>query len=170
MILLGASGHAKAIIDILEKSKESIEFLVDGNPDIKSLMGYDVIHEAAFNPQSNQHLVISIGSNAIREKLAGKFAHCSFAIASHPSAILGRGVTLGEGTVVMDIVSFVRQTQESEIQCKSFLTDNGLLPEHTIPCPGKNGAECGTPMRLTVRKDSGTPSWRCNANRCKTRH
>ena len=38
MILFGASGHAKVIIDILLKAGEKVEYLVDANPAIARLM------------------------------------------------------------------------------------------------------------------------------------
>ena len=40
MILYGASGHAKVIIDILEDLGTPSDFLVDDNPSISSLLGY----------------------------------------------------------------------------------------------------------------------------------
>lgn len=69
----------------------------------------------------------------------------------------------------MDLVEFVKRTQDSEASCLSFLREYGLFPEESIPCPGKNGVACGANMKLRTRKDCGAPSWRCNSKKCKTR-
>ena len=100
MILYGASGHAKVIIDILEKSKEKVTLLVDKDPGIKELMGYPVVHESEFHFDGTEELIISIGDNHIRKKLAEKLG-CDFGWAIHPTAILGDDVSIGKGTVVM---------------------------------------------------------------------
>lgn len=99
MILFGASGHAKVILNILELSGESVSFLVDGNPNVKKLNGYPVIHESQFD-LAEEPLFISIGNNTIRKKLANKYSG-NYGRAIHPKSILDSNVEVGEGTVVM---------------------------------------------------------------------
>lgn len=100
MILFGASGHAKVIIDILEKQNIDIKFLVDANPKIRSLQSYEVKSEKEYSPKIEDEVIISIGSNSIRKKLAEKI-NSSFGWAIHPSSILGDDVSIGQGSVVM---------------------------------------------------------------------
>lgn len=100
MILIGASGHAKVIIDILEKSGQSIDFLVDANISIKELSGITVIHQDEYEAESRHELILSIGANSVRKRLAGLFA-TRFGKAIHPSVIVASEVEMGEGTVVM---------------------------------------------------------------------
>ncbi len=100
MILFGASGHAKVIIDILEKQDIDVDFLIDANPYIKSLQGYSVKLEANYLPNEEDEVIISIGSNKIRKQLAEKLM-MNFGWAIHPSVILGDEVSIGVGTVVM---------------------------------------------------------------------
>ncbi|WP_422006218.1 acetyltransferase [Roseivirga pacifica] len=100
MILIGASGHAKVIIDILEKSDVKVDYLVDANPDIKELVGYRVLNERGYVPLSEAEHIISIGANPIRKKLAEQF-EVPYGWAIHPDAILGDDVTVGQGTVIM---------------------------------------------------------------------
>ena len=38
MILYGASGHAKVIVDILETNGQKIDFIVDDNPSLTDLL------------------------------------------------------------------------------------------------------------------------------------
>ncbi|MFT4850397.1 MAG: sugar O-acyltransferase (sialic acid O-acetyltransferase NeuD family) [Sediminicola sp.] len=99
MILIGASGHAKVIIDILRLNNIQLECLVDAKPEIKELLGVPVQYEGAFN-FLGQDAVISIGSNKIRKELAEKYA-LNYIKAIHPSTILDTSVEVGHGTVVM---------------------------------------------------------------------
>ncbi len=100
MILFGASGHAKVIVDILEKCGESIEFLVDANSDIKFLQGYSVVQESKFNSDDKDEVIISIGDNATRKRVAENLNN-QFGWAIHPSVVLADDVSIGQGTVAM---------------------------------------------------------------------
>ncbi|OEK01619.1 acetyltransferase [Roseivirga sp. 4D4] len=101
MILFGASGHAKVIIDILEKQGVEVGFLVDANPEIKSLQSYRVINESEIDSYLlDQEIIISIGDNKIRKELSEQLKS-EFGWAVHPSSILGDDVTIGQGTVIM---------------------------------------------------------------------
>jgi acetyltransferase EpsM len=99
MFLYGASGHAKVIIDILELQGEPIEGIFDDNTSIDRLLEYSVeTFPKAFS--SSKHLIISIGDNYIRKKLA-TLVSASFGNAIHPSALLSRRSSYGVGTVIM---------------------------------------------------------------------
>ena len=100
MILFGASGHAKVILDILEKLDIEVPFLVDHNPKIKDLQGYEVIHEGDSRLIIDDNVIISIGSNAVRKAMANKLEY-EFGWAIHPSVIMGDDVTIGAGSVMM---------------------------------------------------------------------
>ena len=100
MILIGASGHAKVIIDILEKSKEEIGFLIDSNPTITELMGYQVLNDFPKDSTLQEEFIIAIGSNAIRKRISEE-QMLKYGWAIHPSAILGDDVSVGVGTVIM---------------------------------------------------------------------
>lgn len=96
MYLYGASGHAKVIIDILKAVGESINGLIDDNPEVEQLQGYAVEH--GYSGQTP--LIISIGSNFVRKKIAERIG-ANYGTAIHPSAIVSPTATIGEGTVVM---------------------------------------------------------------------
>jgi len=101
MILFGASGHAKVIIDILEKQGIHVDHLVDADPEIKSLQSYNVFHESSWNSESeDQEVIISIGNNKIRKQVTDRLKN-KFGWAIHPSAILGDEVSVGHGSVIM---------------------------------------------------------------------
>lgn len=96
MYLYGASGHAMVIMDILKANGFCIDGLVDDNPDRDELLGYPVYH----GKQDASPLIISIGSNKIRKRIAENYS-ATFGTAVHPSAIVSESAKIGEGTVVM---------------------------------------------------------------------
>lgn len=96
MYLYGASGHAMVIMDILKANGISIEGLVDDNPERNSLLGYPVFH----GKTDASPLIISIGNNNIRKKIAESY-FAEFGTVVHPSSIVSEHAQIGEGTVVM---------------------------------------------------------------------
>lgn len=101
MIIYGASGHAKVIIDIILSSiEEPIDYILDDNRSIKEILGIKVDHDLNDSMQV-KNAVIAIGNNKIRkdvsEKLSNKF--CKALI--HKSAVLSRDLKIGDGSVVM---------------------------------------------------------------------
>ena len=96
MFLYGASGHAKVIIDILRANNETIDGLFDDNDAIQYLLNYPVIHSSAVQGP----LIISIGNNKIRCKIAGSL-FVEFGKAIHPLSIISETVNIGVGSVIM---------------------------------------------------------------------
>jgi len=96
MYLYGASGHAKVIVDILRAINEPIEALFDDNETIHRLLDYPVLPSV----EVKGPLIISIGNNNIRKKIAEQ-VNVKFGKAFHPSAIISATTTIDEGTVVM---------------------------------------------------------------------
>jgi sugar O-acyltransferase (sialic acid O-acetyltransferase NeuD family) len=96
MYLCGASGHAKVIIDILENSNIPIEALFDNDLSITELCGYPIIH----SNHLKSPLIISIGNNKIRKKIASS-TNVNFGQAIHNSAIISKNTKIGDGTAVM---------------------------------------------------------------------
>ncbi|MFT7158406.1 MAG: sugar O-acyltransferase (sialic acid O-acetyltransferase NeuD family) [Parvicella sp.] len=102
-VLIGASGHAKVILDILENSGENILCLLELNPQKGNVFNYPVYKEMEF-PISIQHrFIISIGDNKKRYTIASKFDGL-FGLAKHPNASISNYVEIGEGTVIMSKV------------------------------------------------------------------
>jgi sugar O-acyltransferase (sialic acid O-acetyltransferase NeuD family) len=100
VILYGASGHCKVIIDILECMQVGIQNLVDDNPLITSIMGNPVIHSSNFSFQPTNSVILSIGNNKIRKKLS-KQLKVIFEKAIHPNATVSKHCSVEEGTVIM---------------------------------------------------------------------
>lgn len=105
-IILGAGGHARVIIDILMEIDNlyggGIWLLDDAVPIGAKIDGCPVIGEIAecVKYKDNAKFVFGIGNNRTREKLAEKFA-LPYLTLIHPSAVVGRNVEIGEGSVVV---------------------------------------------------------------------
>jgi len=100
MYLIGASGHAKVILDCLGDAGIAVRGLFDRNPAVKSLKGYDVLGDYTASHQE-EPLIVSIGDNKIRAKLVEQAGNKAFGKAIHPSALIAEDVEIGEGTVVL---------------------------------------------------------------------
>jgi sugar O-acyltransferase (sialic acid O-acetyltransferase NeuD family) len=110
LIVFGAGGHAKVVIDAIEQQGNyEIAGLLDDDPKHagKRFFGYPVLGARADLPallsERLRHAVVTIGDNAIRAEVAALLDRggWQFASAVHPRAYIGRGVTIGPGSVVM---------------------------------------------------------------------
>ncbi len=73
--------------------------IFDDNPDLKELLGVPVLGPYYPGSLPEESLIIAIGNNCIRHRIAATVRH-GFGTAIHPSALLSRYATLGEGSVV----------------------------------------------------------------------
>jgi sugar O-acyltransferase (sialic acid O-acetyltransferase NeuD family) len=100
MYLYGASGHAKVIIEILEKQGIKIQGLFDDNLDIKGLLNYAVLGSPEPNKPIEEEVIVSIGFNPIRKQIVEKYRF-NYGKAIHLNAEISTRSTIGEGSVVM---------------------------------------------------------------------
>lgn len=111
MIIYGAGGHGKVIADIIEKSGGTIYGFIDDSKRGKEsifyhypiLGGLSELVELHHQQSNRFSVIIALGNNSARQDVALqlKSAGICFGTAIHPSAQLARGVTIGEGTVIM---------------------------------------------------------------------
>ncbi|MHB8668191.1 MAG: acetyltransferase [Burkholderiales bacterium] len=110
LVVFGAGGHAKVVIDIVEQQ---------GNYEIAGLLDDDLRHQGqrffgypvlgtraelpALISAQLRHAIVAIGDNADRAAVAAHLDQLGwrFASAVHPRASIGRGVSIGPGSVVM---------------------------------------------------------------------
>jgi sugar O-acyltransferase (sialic acid O-acetyltransferase NeuD family) len=100
MIIYGASGHGKVILNLLRKCGfEQFQFIDDG---IKKDWGYgNVISPKEIGPFIDEPAVIAIGSNHQRKKVSLKYL-LNYQSAIHPQSILAIPHSyIGPGTVIM---------------------------------------------------------------------
>lgn len=98
--LIGASGHAKVILDILLQGNLEVSGFYDDNLSIQEFKGLKSHGSVSqITPSQDLH-IISIGVNSIRKKIAAQ-VNVSFTTAIHPSAVISKSVDIGDGTVGM---------------------------------------------------------------------
>ena len=97
MWLYGASGHGKVIKEILEAQGRVVDGFIDDNPNVNELSGLPVLHSS----ERADEVIVSIGANTIRKKVADRL-DCKFSEpAIHTSAIIAGTATIGNGTAIM---------------------------------------------------------------------
>jgi len=112
IFVLGASGHAKVVIDILERQSQwRIAGLVDTYKATGTmLMGYRVLGSEDRLPELMAQYgvgggIVAIGDNRMRRQVALRVAAIAsqfrFINAVHPSARIAREVEMGEGIAIM---------------------------------------------------------------------
>ena len=110
LVVFGASGHAKVVIDIIEQQGDyEIAGLFDDDIKRKGerFFGYTVLGTRADLPAllsaRLRHAIVAIGDNGGRAAGAAYLDQQGwrFLSAVHPRAAVGRGVTIGPGSVVM---------------------------------------------------------------------
>ncbi|OUR64411.1 serine acetyltransferase [Methylophaga sp. 42_25_T18] len=108
IIVLGASGHAKVVIDLIEKQGQFlIAGLIDDNPALsgQDICNYKVLgntEELKF--QNVKQCVVAIGDNRVRNDVEHWLTMNGFSLAKaiiHPSVQLAQGVSIGDGSVAM---------------------------------------------------------------------
>lgn len=100
VVLFGASGHGKVIIDILQLNSFPIKLILDDFPKTENLLGIPVLDASNFDFTSIQNMIISIGNNTIRKTISEKFK-LNYINAFHPTAIVSKNSKIGIGTVIM---------------------------------------------------------------------
>ena len=97
MVVFGAGGHAKVVIDILESNGIKIDYLVDDNPRIKELCGYKVRRDV----RRYDEVIVAIGSSESRKEVVRRLSVRKYASAVDPSATVSDRASIGDGSVVM---------------------------------------------------------------------
>lgn len=109
--IVGSSGHAKVVIDIVEREgRFAIAGLVDRYREAgESALGYRILGTEDDLPRLAEELhiagaIVAIGDNFVRSQVVEQVRQLcpglAFVTAIHPHATIGRDVSIGEGTVV----------------------------------------------------------------------
>lgn len=115
LVIVGAGGFGREVLDVVEAINddhlstrvvpfEVVGFVDDGEPDPATLEPYGVpllggLSELDRLPDDVGY-VVGIGSPSVRRKIDERFWGRRCPVLVHPSATMGRAVTLGPGSVV----------------------------------------------------------------------
>lgn len=99
--VLGAGGHAKVVTATAREAGREVLALVDPRPERTGarVLGVPVVGEDEPVP-AGAELVVAVGDNRVRARLAQRHATMAFATLVHPRAYLAEETQVGDGTVV----------------------------------------------------------------------
>jgi sugar O-acyltransferase (sialic acid O-acetyltransferase NeuD family) len=112
ILIYGASGHAKMIVDIVQKTNYyKMKGYIDSFKTINQVVfGYSILGNLDHLPDlidkfNIEGIVIAIGDNFTRKEVYHKIKTIApdleFVVIIHPSAIVASDVLIGEGSVIM---------------------------------------------------------------------
>lgn len=149
VIILGAGGHAKVLVEVLLKSGKVIAGIVD--PDLTlvgtNILGVPVLGcDEVVNGYSTTdfHLVNGLGSVSVplkRQQLFDRFKALGyfFATVIHPSAIIASDAVLSEGTQIMAgtvIQPGCRIGINSILNTRASVDHDCIIGDHVHVAPG----------------------------------
>ncbi len=108
IIVFGAGGHAKVVIDALERAGSRMAIsLADDRPELRGqdFFGYQVIGGRSALLERNRpypEAIAAIGHNAARSEVSAWLQKNGFALTTviHPAACIGRGCDIGPGSFI----------------------------------------------------------------------
>ena len=141
LIIYGAGGHAKVIADIAEQLNYKIKYFFEDSGEKSTFLDYDVNSDILELEKDliECELIVAIGNNKVREAVYKRFINFSFTTLIHPSAIIGRGVELGEGSVLMAgvvINPFTQIGENSIINTNASIDHDCFIGAHSHVAPG----------------------------------
>jgi sugar O-acyltransferase (sialic acid O-acetyltransferase NeuD family) len=101
LLVVGAGGHAKVVVDAACDAGWEIAGIIGGENDPATVLCHDVVHrlEDVADPDA---FIIAVGDNATRARLFAEYRDQGLAPASviHPSTTIGSDVEIGAGTLL----------------------------------------------------------------------
>jgi sugar O-acyltransferase (sialic acid O-acetyltransferase NeuD family) len=149
VLVVGASGHAKVVLDVLEHAGEHrvVGLLDRARPVGDVHYGYRVLgrEEDAARLVAElgvERLFVAVGDNWVRHRIVEHLRTACplpFARAIHPAACVARGVEIGEGTVVMAGAVLNADTRVGAhciVNTKASVDHDGVLEDFASIAPG----------------------------------
>ena len=106
VVIFGAGGHGKVILDILLESKANIAGFIDDDEKKtgQTIHGFEILGNWSYlRNKKSIKIALGIGNNKIRENIFKKAKSKGIKLYSaiHPKAVVSRQTKLGEGVVIM---------------------------------------------------------------------
>lgn len=106
ILVFGAGGHGKVVLDILLESGADISGFLDDdiNKAGQKIRGFEVLGDwSCIRHTEPVGIALGIGNNIIRQQIFEKAKKLGLGVvcAIHPKAIVSKDVKLGEGVVIM---------------------------------------------------------------------
>ena len=101
LLIIGASGHGKAVADIAKLNGYENILFFDDNENVKECGKYPVVGKSSDVNNYDGDVIVAIGNADIRERFHKVYSHRNKPVLVHPSAVVADTVSIEEGTVVM---------------------------------------------------------------------
>ncbi|MEM7338496.1 MAG: NeuD/PglB/VioB family sugar acetyltransferase [Actinomycetota bacterium] len=157
-VVLGAGGHAKVVIELLQTSGRSVAYCVGGADGpreclgIEVLCGYDEL--GRLRAAGHRHAFPAVGDNALRRRLAAEAIDAGFELvnAISPSAVVSPSARLGVGVAVMAGVVINAATTIGDLA----IINTGATVDHdgSIGTAAFVGPQCALAGTVTVGDDA----------------
>jgi sugar O-acyltransferase (sialic acid O-acetyltransferase NeuD family) len=146
LIIIGAGGHAKVVVDIANALGCNILGFLDDNTAINEFANLKQLGkiEDCTKYIDKAKFVIAIGNNTVRKRIAEEY-NLKFATFIHPSAVVSPNATIGEGSVVMPLCVINSNTQIGEhciINTAAIVEHDNTIGDFSHISP--NATLCGT--------------------------
>lgn len=100
--IIGAGDHGKVIADCLKSNDLKSIFFVDDNQDIlKEWQNIPIFTKNYLNLLKNSNLIIGIGNNKTRKRIAENFSNYQFVSFKHSSSYISEFAQIGKGSIAM---------------------------------------------------------------------
>jgi sugar O-acyltransferase (sialic acid O-acetyltransferase NeuD family) len=103
VVVIGAGGHAKVVISLLQAAGQTIAMILDDDPRKwgTSLLGVPIRGPVTRLAEVTDYpAILAIGDNAAREEMADQWRHVEWLTAVHPTAYVHSSAQLRPGAVV----------------------------------------------------------------------
>lgn len=145
VVILGASGHAKVIADIVKKNNDLLIGFLDDNLEIQNKIIFDskkvlgTIEDVY--KYSDCYFIIGIGNNKFRKMISNKYSKLKWYTAIHPNAVIANEVEIDEGTVIMAgtvINTGTKIGKHCIVNTSSSLDHDNILEDYVHISPGSH--------------------------------
>ena len=123
MIVFGASGHSKVVLDVLLSNGIEVEMVIDDEPKTSEIFGIRVLK--AEGVCQDQDAVIAVGSNINRKKISERWLF-NYKSVNHPKSAVSPFAEIGAGTVVMAQAAINADT----VVGRHCIINTGAVVEH----------------------------------------
>lgn len=157
LVIAGASGHAKVIIDLIRaEGRYQVVGLVDLDPTPRKVAGVDVIGAEELLPslrsQGIAHAFVGVGANKARLAIGRRLEGLGFTLANavSPAAVLSPSTHLGHGVAIMAgaVVNADSRIDDLAIlNTRASLDHDGHIGEGAHVAPG-----CALAGNVTVER------------------
>lgn len=112
IVVIGASGHAKVCIELLQAMGHRVAYCVEATDGPATCVGIPVLkgdtHLAELRKQGYSQVFVAVGANRVRQRLANTAQSLGYSLVNavsplsiiSPSAKLGKGVAVMAGVIV----------------------------------------------------------------------